>query len=384
MTGTEPTEEPTGAYLDHAAASPLLPGVLEAMVPFLGAHFANPSAVYTEARRVRRAIDDARDSVAALCGCAPGELVFTSGGTEANNLAIRGAADACPGRIVVSAVEHDAVRRAGEALGAVVVGVDHDGAIDLGALADAVGDGTTVVSVIAVQSETGVISPLADVAAIVRSRAPAALLHTDAVQAARYFSLDEIARSFDLVSVSAHKLGGPKGVGALVVRDQAIGRLAPQLRGGGQERDLRAGTENVAGIVGFGAAARQSRPDRRPTAALRDHFEAGVLSKVGRATITAHGAPRSPAVSHIRFRGVAAEEMLVLLDERGVAASSGSACASGALDPSHVLLAMGWSAPEAREAVRFTLGPSTTPEEVEYAISAVADAVDRLAPADRP
>ena len=373
-----------GAYLDYAATSPLLPEALEAMLPFLGEQFANPSATYAAARRSRRAIDDARDAVARLAGCEADEIVFTSGGTEADNLAVRGAGRFGPGGIVVSAVEHDAVLAPAIALGATVVPVDRDGLIDLAALEEALDRPTALVSVIAVQSETGVLTPLDAVAQCVRSVAPSALIHTDAVQAAPSLSLAEMTPEWDLVTISAHKIGGPKGAGALVVRKRARDRIGPILLGGGQERALRAGTENVAAIVGFGVAA--AMPDRsaRRIRALRDELGEGIVAGVPGAAVTGSGVQRVPGICHVRFPGVRAEELLILLDDANVAASAGSACASGALEPSHVLRAMGWDDEAAKEAIRFSLGRSTTKSEIEVALRATIDGVRRLLDATSP
>jgi cysteine desulfurase len=365
-------------YLDHAATTPVLPEVFEAMVPFLGPSFANPSAHYRAARAVRRAVDDAREAVAEFAGCAPDEIVFTSGGTEADNLAVRGVGGGPPGHVVVSAVEHDAVARPAAAAGAWTVGVDRDGLIDLDALATLVGTSTALVSCIAVQNETGVCEPLDAVAEVVRAASPGALLHTDAVQAAPFFPLGPLVGEWDLVTLSGHKIGGPKGIGALVVRRRARSRLAPLLRGGGQEADLRAGTENVAGIVGFAAAAGARSVDAATVRAHRDALAAGITAAHGDVEVTGAAHRRSPGILHLRIPGVLAEELLVLLDDAGIAASAGSACASGALEPSRVLEAMGWEAGAARSAMRFSIGGSTTAEEIARATAAVNGAISRL------
>jgi cysteine desulfurase len=223
-----------------------------------------------------------------------------------------------------------------------------------------------------------VLTPLAAVAACVRRSAPQALLHVDAVQAAPFLLLASLVSEWDLVTISAHKIGGPKGTGALVVRRGARERLAPLIRGGGQERELRAGTENVAGIVGFAAAAAVPTPPASRVADLRDRLAAGIAGRIPDARVTGAGVPRAPQTLHLFIPGVASEELLVLLDESGVAASAGSACASGALEPSHVLRAMGWPADEARSVVRFSLGRTTTADEIEQTVPIVAAAVDQL------
>lgn len=370
-------------YLDHAASTPLLPEVASLVCEYASQHYANPSGVYRLARSERRALDDARDELAEVLGCAPGEVVFTSGGTEADNLAISGAvlAPAAP-RIVVSAIEHHGVLAPAEHRGAVSTAVTRDGLVDLDALAGQLDPSVGLVSVMAVNNEIGTVQPVHEIASLVRSRAPHALLHCDAVQALAWCDLAERVAEFDLVSVSAHKVGGPKGTGALLVRERARGQVAPILRGGAQERELRPGTENVIGIVAFARAASITATRRNETAvrvaALRDRFVDEVCRATG-AEETVSRALRHPGNAHLRFRGASNEELLFLLDEEGVAASAGSACASGALEPSHVLRALGLSADEARSCVRFTLGWSTTAHEIEGAIGAVVRAHERLA-----
>ena len=265
------------AYLDHAATSPMRPEALAAMLPFLGEHFGNPAGAHAVARRARRALDDARDEVAACLGCEPGEVVFTSGGTEADNLAVLGAppaADRNPGAVLCSAVEHHAVRNATRAVGGRLVAVDGDGRVDLDALRSALGPEVALVSVMLVNNEVGTIEPLAEVAEAVRALAPGAVVHTDAVAAAGWLDVATATAPADLVSISGHKFGGPKGSGALVVRSGTP--LAPVMHGGSQERERRPGTVDVAGAVGMAAALRAAeaaRPDaaprRRRTVALR-------------------------------------------------------------------------------------------------------------------
>ncbi|HUZ19723.1 MAG TPA: cysteine desulfurase family protein [Acidimicrobiales bacterium] len=373
---------PPGAYLDHAATTPMRREAVAAMLPHLEERFANPSGLHAASRAARRALDEARDGLSASLGCEPGEVVLTSGGTESDNLAVLGVAGRRGGTVVVSAVEHRAVLRPAASVGARVVPVGADGRIDVAALAALLDPGVSLVSVMLVNSEVGVVQPVGDVVAAVRRLAPGALVHCDAVQGVLWCDVAALTAGCDLVSVSAHKFGGPKGVGALVVRDRAAGALTPLLTGGGQERELRAGTENVAGAVAMAAAARLTVAERRTTVArvgaLRDQFVDGVLAGAPGAAEPAPRALRVAGSAHLRFPGVDAEELLFLLDAEGVAASTGSACASGARDPSHVLLAMGWAPAEARQAVRFTLGPTTTLEEVEYATRAVLGALGRL------
>lgn len=370
------------AYLDNAATTPMRPEAVEAMLPFLAGEFANPSGAHGPGRRARRAVDDARDAVAAALGCAPGEVVFTSGGTEADNLAISGVHERRGGRIVVSAVEHPAVLRPAARLGARVAPVDADGVVDLDALAELLTPEVRLVSVMAVNSEVGVVQPVADVVALVRERAPEALVHCDAVQAVPWLDVATLCGGCDLVSMSAHKFGGPKGVGALVVRAPATSAIAAVAHGGGQERGLRPGTENVAGIVATGVAAALTLAQRPATvarvAALRDRLVDGLIADVPGARESAPRALRVAGSAHLRFAGLDGEELAFLLDEVGVSASVGVACQSGAREPSPVLLAMGWTSAEARRAVRFSLGWATRPEEIAHALATVPACAQRL------
>jgi cysteine desulfurase len=392
---------PPTTYLDHAASSPLRPEVAEAMAPFAHGGFGNPTGSHHVAREARRAMEEAREVVAELLGAAPGEIVFTSGGTEAANLAVLGTlaarheAGRPGGAVICSAVEHAAVlescRAAARSTASLaglaplplrVAPVDGRGMVDLAALEDLVDDGVALVSVMLANNEVGTIQPLDGVVDVVGRAAPGAVVHTDAVQAATYLNVAVVARRAALVSISAHKLGGPKGVGALVVREPAVVR--PILYGGGQERERRSGTPDVAGIVGLAAALRAAAVSRQADAArvagLRDRFAASVVGCVPGAVRTVDPAttPTLPGHCHLSFSGVEQEELLVLLDERGVCASAGSSCASGALEPSHVLAAMGLPDEYARGAVRFTLGYSTGTGDVERAVPAVREAVALL------
>ncbi|HVB06258.1 MAG TPA: aminotransferase class V-fold PLP-dependent enzyme [Acidimicrobiales bacterium] len=366
-------------YLDHAATTPLHPEALAAMLPFLGAEFANPSSSHRAARQVRSAVDEAREQLAELFGCAASEVVFTSGGTEADNLAVKGAAAARAGAVVVSAVEHHAVLGAAARVGATTAPVDGDGLVDPAEVAALLGPDGVLCSVMAVNNETGVVQPVADVAEAVHDRAPRALVHCDAVQAFPLLPLQRLGAP-DLVSFSAHKFGGPKGVGVLVVREGARERLRPLIDGGSQEDSLRAGTENVAGIVGMAVAARLAAATAAPAAlaALRDDLGAAVRGTVAGVTETGSQVERVASICHLVFADAEAEELLLLLDEEGVAASAGAACAAGAIEASHVLLAMGRSTEEARRAVRFSLGAATTRADIERAAAAVGRAHRRL------
>ncbi|MDA8033288.1 MAG: cysteine desulfurase family protein [Actinomycetota bacterium] len=369
------------AYLDHAASTPVRPEVLEAMLPCLRDGHANPSGVHRLARAARRCLDEARESIAADLGCAPGEVVLTSGGTESDNLAVRGVHARSGGSLVVSAVEHHAVLRPAEELGALVAPVDGAGAIDLAALEALLDPAVRLVSVMLVNSEVGVVEPVDRVVGMVRALAPAAVVHTDAVQAPLWLDVAAATAGCDLVSVTAHKLGGPRGIGALVVREGAREAMAPLFGGGSQEWGLRPGTENVAGAVGMAVALRAATRDRDAVVArvgaLRDRLADGLVA-LGALEPPGRRAARVVGNAHVRFPGVEAEELLLLLDREGVAASAGSACASGAHEPSHVLTAMGWSPAAAREAVRFTLGWTTTAGDVERLLAVLPGLVERL------
>jgi cysteine desulfurase len=356
------------------------------MEPWHSGLFGNPSGAHSVARSARQAIDEARDAVATSLGTGPGDVVFTSSGTEAANLAVLGRLRASPGPVVVSAIEHHAVLHAAQAAGRSldvpvrVVGVSNDGVLDLDALSAALDRDVSIVSIQLVNNEVGTVQPVAEVARLVRRRAPGAVLHTDAVQAVPWFDVARLAREADMVSISAHKFGGPQGVGALALR-QAI-HLEPLIYGGPQERERRAGTHNVAGIVGM-AAALQATVGQRAAAnervqRLRDRLLEGLLARTPGAHETAPGQHKAPGHCHLVIEGVESEALLVLLDGYGVAASAGSACASGALDPSHVLGAMGYSRQAALGALRLTLGHSSTGTDVDLALAAVPAAVERL------
>jgi cysteine desulfurase len=387
------------AYLDHAATTPVRPEVAAAMAPFATERFGNPSGAHAVAREARRALEEARDEVAALLGAQPREVVFTSGGTEADNLAVLGSLAArvadgrAPGTVVHSAVEHPAVLEACRAAargGAVMAGVlpvarreapvDATGTVDLAELAELFDADVSLVSVMLANNEVGTVEPLEQVASLVRRRAPNAVLHTDAVQAAASLDLAVAAAGADLVSVSAHKLGGPKGMGALVVREGVA--VAPLLWGGGQERERRSGTHDVAGAVGLAAALRVCAAQRASEPArlrqLRDRLADGLVAAVPGLRETV---PRARVLSghcHVLVPGVEREELLLLLDRAGVCASGGAACASGALEPSHVLAAMGVAADDAAGALRLTLGHSTTEADVDLALEVVPAAVATL------
>ena len=370
-------------YLDHAATTPMRADAVEAMLPFLSEQFANPSGSHRFARQVRKAIDEARDDVADVVGCQPGEVIFTSGGTEADNTAIFGTLDRSGGLAVCPAVEHHAVLHAVEARHGCIVGVDATGRVDLDALASALAAQAatvSVVSVMAVNNEVGTITDLAEVAAVVRNNAPDAVVHTDAVQAAPWLDLRTITPHVDLLSLSAHKFGGPKGVGVLIARGRSA--FTPMLIGGGQERERRSGTHNVAGIIAMTAALRATDTERvdenRRIACLRDELVDGLQAELDDVHETVGRAHKVAGSAHVCIDRIENEALLFLLDEAGVCASAASACASGAMEPSHVLAAMGVPNERARGALRLTLGRTTTGDDIARATTAIVDSVRRL------
>ena len=372
-------------YLDHAASGRLHPAAAAAMRDWIDHGYGNPSGSHSVSRRARAALDGARDRVADFIGVPPGGVVFTSGGTEADNLAVLGPLRAHAGAVVVSAVEHPAVLESARASGREVrvAGVDREGIVDVDGLRALLDADVAVVSIQLVNNETGVVQPFDRLARRIRKWAPNAVIHTDAVQAASWMDLPSATVGADLISISGHKMGGPQGVGVLGVRGDA--ELAPLIHGGGQERERRSGTHNVTAIIGLDGAVQalgattDSRVGRNgAVAARRDRLADSILAAVPGAVSTVTGAPRSPGHCHLRFPGIESEALLFLLDEEGVCASAGAACASGAIEPSPVLLAMGISKEAASGALRLTLGPSTTDEEVERASTAVVRCVSRL------
>jgi cysteine desulfurase len=360
------------------------------MEPFLTEQFANPSGMHAAARVSKSALEAAREVVAHTCGCEPREVVFTGGGSEADNLAVKGAAWAARDRsgadgIVTSAIEHKAVlgacgRLEREGFRVDRVRADASGVIDLESLAGALDERTAVVSVMLVNNETGIVQPLPEIVEIVRRRAPRAVIHTDAVQGFPWLDLRTVTVGVDLVAISGHKIGGPQGVGALIVRDGV--ELVPLVEGGGHEGERRAGTQNVAGIIGLAAAAsitHQQRPAvSARVGALRDRLQAGLARAIPALVVNGELTRRVEGILNCAFPGTEAESLLVVLDGQGVYASSGSACASGATDPSHVLLAMGLTPDRAGSSVRFSLGHSTTPDDVDVALAVVPSAVRQL------
>lgn len=367
-------------YLDHAATTPVRREVLEAMLPFLTERFGNSTGAHAAGRAARRAVDDAREEISTLLGVDAGEVVFTSGGTEGDNLAVR--TGAARGRLLVSGIEHHGVLAPAEAVGAALLPVTADGVIDLSALVDLLDESVGAVSVIAVNNETGVVQPIDEVANLVRRHAPRALLHTDAVQALCWLPMEPLTAVTDMLTLSAHKFGGPQGVGVLVVRAPA-GPVVPQILGGGQERERRSGTHNVAGIVGMAVAMRAATEERVAlvdrASRLRNRLVETVLgATAGRVIETVRRSSTAAGFAHLTVLGVESEALLVLLDDAGVAASAGASCSSGALEPSHVLTAMGRSRADASSGLRLTLGHTTTDHDVELAGKAIVDSVSRL------
>lgn len=376
-------------YLDANATTALLPEVLDAMLPWLRDRFHNPSAAYGPAKEARRAIDEARDRVAALIGAEPGEIVFTGSGTESTNMALKWLSRAVGrkrGRVITSAIEHSAVLRpvaTFEEVGFAVerVGVGGGGRLDLEAFRAACAvarEGGGFASVMWVNNETGVIQPIEEACAVAKEQGMA--FHTDAIQAVGKVPVDVRELPVDFLSLSAHKFHGPKGVGALYLRKGR--RFEPMIRGGGQEGGRRGGTENVAGIVGLGKAAELacSELEQRMKAAAerRDRFEERVLERVDGVTVNGDRSHRLPGTSHLSFDGCEAAGLLILLDDRGVACSAGSACMTGRQQPSHVQKAMGFSDARARSSLRFGISHLVTIEEIDRAAEAVAAAVERL------
>ncbi|HEY4869769.1 MAG TPA: cysteine desulfurase family protein [Candidatus Dormibacteraeota bacterium] len=377
-------------YLDHAATTPLAPEALQAMLPHLRDTTGNPSSVHTEGRSARDAVDAARDRLAAVLGCAHREIVFTGSGSEADNLALRGVIERWSGErgrhVVVASIEHDAVletaRRLAE-LGLIeltVVDCDRGCRVDPDALAAAVRPDTVLVSLMLVNNETGTIQDVAAAANAVRQRNAATLVHTDAVQGLGRVPIQPAALGVDLLTLSAHKVYGPKGVGALWVRHGVF--LGMQITGGGQERNRRSGTENVPGIAGFAAAAELADELRDRESDRQRHLAQGLIDRVVAGTpgtlVTGNQNQRAPGFASFAFPGGRTDLLLAVLDGLGVAASGGSACSSGAATPSHVLLAMGLPPELAASALRCTVGRSTTEADVDAAAAAISRAVSQV------
>lgn len=381
--------DPATIYLDHAATTPVDPRVLEVMLPFFTTRYGNPSSPYALGRDARAALDWARGTIAGIIGCQARDIVMTSGATEANNLAIKGVAGWYRAnrpdrrRIVVSAIEHHAVLHAAEALirdgfSVDIVPPDHDGIVRPDAVAERLSDQTCLVSVMLANNEIGTIQPIREIAALARQAGT--VVHTDAVQAAGAIALDVDDLGVDLLSISAHKVYGPKGVGLLYCRQGTP--ILWQQHGGGQEDTRRAGTENVPGVVGMAAAlvlAAQELDERADhCSSLRNRLIEGILEHVPDAMLNGDQTQRLPNNANLSFAGVDGDALLLSLDLAGVAASTGSACTTGSTEPSHVLTAIGLSAEVARGSLRLSVGKDTTADEVERAIAVVAESVSRI------
>lgn len=373
-------------YLDHGATTPVLPEVVEAMLPYLSEKYGNASSIHSFGREARAAVDGSRARVASLIGADPSEIVFTSSGTESDNLALKGVAlhkSRRKGHLITSAIEHSAVLEPCEHLKSMgfdvtVLPVSADGFVDPGEVERAMRDDTILVSVMMANSEIGTIQPVRDICAIAHSKG--VLFHTDAVQSAGKMAIDVKKDGFDLLSLSSHKFHGPKGVGALYVRKGTI--IEPILHGGGHEGGLRSSTENVPGIVGFGRAAEIALRDMPETTermrALRDRIIRTVPELIPNAYLNGHPTNRLVNNVHLRFDFIEGEGLVLHLDMLGIAASTGSACSTGSLEPSPVLLALGLRHEQAHGSLRITLGRENNDEEVSYLLQVLPGVVSKL------
>ena len=372
-------------YFDNNATTSLDPEVLEAMLPFLRENYGNPSSVYSFGKRVAQAVHHAREQLADLLGCEPSELIFTSCGTESDNSAIQSAIQLDPDRrhLVTSKVEHSAILKHAETLArrgyeVTWLSVNSDGLIDLRELENAIRPDTAIVSLIWANNETGVLFPIEEAAAICRAKGT--FFHTDAVQAVGKIPIDLQKSSIQFLSLSGHKLHAPKGVGALYVNRRT--RFNPYLIGGGQENKKRGGTENTASIVGLGVAAELAgvhlSEENAQVRALRDTFEEGILKRIPNVQVNGHRTLRLPNTSNLAIEGIDSEGMLMLLDQKGICCSAGSACTAGSLEPSHVLRAMGCSTDRARGSLRFSFSRLNTQEEVRQALEIIPRLVEKL------
>src|SRR6266850_2787109 len=384
-----------GVYLDYNATTPVEPEVLDAMLPYFSVEFGNAASIHTPGQRARAAVETAREQVAALIGARPPEIVFTSGGTESDNHAIFGIAgqpsrpvsssrnaDSLP-HIITTAIEHEAVLNACQALEKSGVRVtylptDREGQIDLDELRRAIRPETVLITVMHANNELGTVQPLEEIGRIAKERE--LYFHTDAVQSAGKLPIDVNALQVDLLGLSGHKFYAPKGVGALYIRGGT--RLRQLLYGGHHQRGFRPGTENVAGIVGLGKAAEIAREslaaDARRVSTLRDKLEQGLLACVPHARVNGGASSRTPNTTNLVFPGIEGEALLIALDLKGMACSTGAACSSGAVEPSHVLTAIGLPPEEARASLRFSLGRHTTEQEIDFALQVVPSAVEQL------
>jgi cysteine desulfurase len=370
-------------YFDNNATTPVLPEVVDAMHPYFFEHFGNASSIHHHGQQTRAAVERARESVAALLGCRASEIVFTSGGTEADNLAIFGVVGEGD-HVISSTVEHHAVLNSSKHLqssGAEVsyIPVDGRGLIDPEDVRRALRPNTKLITIIMANNETGVVQPVDEIGKVAAEAD--IYFHTDAVQAAGKIPIDVKRIACDLLSVSGHKMHAPQGIGALYIRKGTS--LQPMLYGGSHERSRRAGTENVAGIVGLGKAAEIAkaaleRGEPSQIAHMRDRLEQWILANIEAAGVNGHGAPRVPNTANIYFEGIEGEAMVIALDLKGLAVSTGAACSSGAIEPSHVLIAMGLPADRARASIRFSLGKQNTSEDLDFVLALVPQTVARL------
>lgn len=374
-------------YLDHSAATPLRVEVLETMMPYLRECFGNAGSAHRFGRRSKKAVDQAREQVAALINADPGEIIFTSGGTESDNLALFGVMTARrnqKNKVLVSAVEHHAVLHAAESLARhagvelQVIGVDSRGRVDPGEVESMLDDDVGLVSVMFANNETGTLQPIEAIGKLCRQREIP--FHTDAVQAVGKIPVDVRSLPVDLLAISGHKIHGPKGIGACYARRGV--EFVPQTVGGAQERGRRSGTENVAGIVGLGKACELARVEMEATSprmeALADRLQRGILEHISGVWINGSTEHRLPHILNVGFKGIEGQTLLFELDTQGIAVSTGSTCASGSIDPSHVLLAMGQSHVKASSAIRFSLGRDTTAAHIDKVIALLPGLVERL------
>lgn len=372
-------------YLDHAATTPVDPRVVEAMLPYFSQAYGNASSIYALGRAAHKALDEAREKIAAILGCRPTELIFTGGGSESDNLAIKGVAQASQKKgnhIITSAIEHHAVLHTCQYLEkfgyeVTYLPVDHFGRVNPADVEQAITDRTILISIMYANNEVGTIQSLSEISQLCRARRIP--FHTDAVQAGGALDLNVNRLGVDLLSLSAHKFYGPKGVGVLYIRQGT--RILPQLQGGSQERNRRAGTENVAGIVGLGEALRLAYADLEQTnsrlCALRDQLIERLL-KIPGTHLTGHPTERLPNNASFCFEGIEGESVLLNLDMLGIAASSGSACTSASLDPSHVLLALGIPVELAHGSLRLTLGKENTQQDIDTIVDALPGILEKL------
>jgi cysteine desulfurase len=370
-------------YLDNNATTPVLPEVFEAMRPYFGERFGNASSIHHHGQETRAAVEDARHEVAELLGCAASEIVFTSGGTESDNLAIAGWV-AASDHVIMSSIEHHAVLHASKHLEKIgcevtILPVDGRGLIDPSDVRRALRTNTKLISVMMANNETGVLQPIEEIGKIASEAN--ILFHTDAVQAATKVPIKVRQIGCDALSISGHKIHAPQGVGALYVKKGT--RIQPLFHGGRHERSRRAGTENVPGIVGLGKAAQLAnealgRGDYSKMAAMRDRLEQGILAQVDEAGVNGEGAARVPNTTNIHFDHIEGEALVIALDLKGLAVSTGAACSSGAIEPSHVLIAMGLRSDQARASIRFSLGKQTTEADIDFALGLVPETIGRL------